>query len=186
MIVSGASEFNCSNVHDALGILAQGMMYRTTAGTAMNEFSSRSHAIFTVTLQQTRLDQGDERPVHLTSKFHFVDLAGSERLKRTQNTGTRATEGISINLGLHVLGKVINALTEVPVVTHIPYRDSKLTRLLQNSLGGNARTVMLACVSPAEHDLFETVSTLKVRFNISLDLNNLLNKRVVCSACSPN
>ncbi|CAG8663798.1 3210_t:CDS:2, partial [Scutellospora calospora] len=102
--------------------------------------------------------------VSVTSKFHFVDLAGSERLKRTSTNCDRIKEGISINSGLLALGNVISALGD-PIkaknMTHIPYRDSKLTRLLQDSLGGNALTLMIACVSPAEHNVVETINTLK-------------------------
>ncbi|KAK0545048.1 hypothetical protein OC846_005818 [Tilletia horrida] len=100
----------------------------------------------------------------ITSKFHFVDLAGSERLKRTAAQGDRAKEGISINSGLHALGNVISALgdpAKAKRTTHIPYRDSKLTRLLQDSLGGNAHTLMIACVSPAEYNVSETINTLQ-------------------------
>ncbi|CAG8704411.1 17982_t:CDS:2, partial [Racocetra persica] len=102
--------------------------------------------------------------VSVTSKFHFVDLAGSERLKRTSTNGERIKEGISINSGLLALGNVISALgdpTKAKNTTHIPYRDSKLTRLLQDSLGGNALTLMIACVSPAEYNVGETINTLK-------------------------
>ncbi|KAF9977018.1 hypothetical protein BGZ73_007226 [Actinomortierella ambigua] len=98
----------------------------------------------------------------LKSKFHFVDLAGSERLKRTSAMGDRAKEGISINAGLHALGNVISALGDPSKkASHVPYRDSKLTRLLQDSLGGNALSLMIACVSPSEINLGETVNTLK-------------------------
>uniref|UniRef100_A0A9J7WUT1 Kinesin family member 21B n=1 Tax=Cyprinus carpio carpio TaxID=630221 RepID=A0A9J7WUT1_CYPCA len=98
----------------------------------------------------------------LTAKFHFVDLAGSERLKRTGATGERAREGISINCGLLALGNVISALgDQSKKAGHVPYRDSKLTRLLQDSLGGNSRTVMIACVSPSDRDFMETLNTLK-------------------------
>ncbi|CAG8537430.1 10988_t:CDS:2 [Rhizophagus irregularis] len=109
-----------------------------------------------------RFDEGEW--VSVTSKFHFVDLAGSERLKRTSAVGERVKEGISINSGLLALGNVISALgdpNKAKHTTHIPYRDSKLTRLLQDSLGGNAQTLMIACVSPAEYNLVETVNTLK-------------------------
>ncbi|KAF8939205.1 hypothetical protein BGZ58_010379 [Dissophora ornata] len=148
----------------------------------MNQTSSRSHAIFSVILKQqrseelepvTEVEEGDEsgsppsapvatRPLKkLASKFHFVDLAGSERLKRTRAVGDRAKEGISINAGLLALGNVISALgDEARRSSHIPYRDSKLTRLLQDSLGGNSATLMLACVSAADADINETVSTL--------------------------
>lgn len=96
------------------------------------------------------------------SKFHFVDLAGSERLKRTAAEGDRRKEGININAGLLALGNVISALAEPSKRSaHIPYRDSKLTRLLQDSLGGNATTLMIACVSPAEINLVETANTIK-------------------------
>ncbi|GAB0175790.1 kinesin-like protein KIF21A [Grus japonensis] len=98
----------------------------------------------------------------LTAKFHFVDLAGSERLKRTGATGERAKEGISINCGLLALGNVISALGDKSKkATHVPYRDSKLTRLLQDSLGGNSQTLMIACVSPSDRDFMETLNTLK-------------------------
>ena len=98
----------------------------------------------------------------LTAKFHFVDLAGSERLKRTGATGDRAKESISINCGLLALGNVISALGDLTKkASHVPYRDSKLTRLLQDSLGGNSQTVMIACISPSDTDFMETLNTLK-------------------------
>lgn len=108
--------------------------------------------------------QNDGDWVTITSKFHFVDLAGSERLKRTAAQGERAKEGISINAGLHALGNVISALgdpAKAKKTIHIPYRDSKLTRLLQDSLGGNAFTMMIACVAPTEYNVGETVNTLQ-------------------------
>ncbi|KAJ3722777.1 kinesin domain-containing protein [Lentinula guzmanii] len=110
-------------------------------------------------------DEGGEWTT-IVSKFHFVDLAGSERLKRTAAAGERIKEGISINSGLLALGNVISALGDPSrakshTATHVPYRDSKLTRLLQDSLGGNAHTLMIACVSPAEWNAAETVNTLK-------------------------
>jgi hypothetical protein len=109
-------------------------------------------------------DEGPGSWTTIVSKFHFVDLAGSERLKRTAAQGDRVKEGISINSGLLALGNVISALgdpSKSRTTTHIPYRDSKLTRLLQDSLGGNAHTLMIACVSPAEWNVAETVNTLK-------------------------
>ncbi|CAG8542125.1 7973_t:CDS:2, partial [Cetraspora pellucida] len=139
--------------------------------TEMNSQSSRSHAIFSVMLSQQKFvndfrkknnEEGDW--VMVTSKFHFVDLAGSERLKRTSAIGDRVKEGISINSGLLALGNVISALgdpAKAKNAMHIPYRDSKLTRLLQDSLGGNAKTLMIACASPAEYNINETISTLK-------------------------
>jgi hypothetical protein len=109
-------------------------------------------------------DDGPGSWTTIVSKFHFVDLAGSERLKRTAAIGERVKEGISINSGLLALGNVISALgdpSKSRTMTHVPYRDSKLTRLLQDSLGGNAHTLMIACVSPAEWNVGETVNTLK-------------------------
>ncbi|XP_060540088.1 kinesin-like protein KIF21A isoform X7 [Pantherophis guttatus] len=159
--------------------LKLGALSRTTASTQMNVQSSRSHAIFTIHLCQTRvcppldadsvtdnrimMDSSQMNEFEtLTAKFHFVDLAGSERLKRTGATGERAKEGISINCGLLALGNVISALGDKSKkVTHVPYRDSKLTRLLQDSLGGNSQTVMIACVSPSDRDFMETLNTLK-------------------------
>ncbi|KAF6339582.1 kinesin family member 21A [Rhinolophus ferrumequinum] len=159
--------------------LKLGALSRTTASTQMNVQSSRSHAIFTIHVCQTRMcpqtdaeNTTDNKVISessemsefetLTAKFHFVDLAGSERLKRTGATGERAKEGISINCGLLALGNVISALGDKSKrATHVPYRDSKLTRLLQDSLGGNSQTIMIACVSPSDRDFMETLNTLK-------------------------
>ncbi|XP_075884719.1 kinesin-like protein KIF21A [Nelusetta ayraudi] len=158
--------------------LKLGALSRTTASTQMNVQSSRSHAIFTIHLCQVRVCSSDNEAETdnrvsngnsemdeyetLTAKFHFVDLAGSERLKRTGATGDRAKEGISINCGLLALGNVISALGDRSKrASHVPYRDSKLTRLLQDSLGGNSQTVMIACISPSDCDFMETLNTLK-------------------------
>lgn len=112
----------------------------------------------------------------MTAKFHFVDLAGSERAKKTGATGNTLKEGISINKGLLSLGNVISALTEEKSkVLHVPYRDSKLTRILQDSLGGNSRTSMIACVSPAEFNFDESLNTLKYASRA----RNIKNKVVV-------
>ncbi|PRQ21198.1 putative plus-end-directed kinesin ATPase [Rosa chinensis] len=137
----------------------------------MNSQSSRSHAIFTITMEQKKIshclnganndDIGDDI---LCTKLHLVDLAGSERAKRTGADGMRLKEGIHINKGLLALGNVISALGDEKKRKeggHVPYRDSKLTRLLQDSLGGNSKTVMIACVSPAETNAEETLNTLK-------------------------
>uniref|UniRef100_A0A8C4TWR2 Kinesin family member 21A n=1 Tax=Falco tinnunculus TaxID=100819 RepID=A0A8C4TWR2_FALTI len=169
--------------------LKLGALSRTTASTQMNVQSSRSHAIFTIHLCQTRVcpafntvftgarcGQAMNEFETLTAKFHFVDLAGSERLKRTGATGERAKEGISINCGLLALGNVISALGDKSKkATHVPYRDSKLTRLLQDSLGGNSQTLMIACVSPSDRDFMETLNTLKYANRA----RNIKNKVVV-------
>ncbi|XP_006888267.1 PREDICTED: kinesin-like protein KIF21A isoform X3 [Elephantulus edwardii] len=175
----GVTTRNVNTESEMMQCLKLGALSRTTASTQMNVQSSRSHAIFTIHLCQTRMcPQIDAENVTdnkmlsessqmnefetLTAKFHFVDLAGSERLKRTGATGERAKEGISINCGLLALGNVISALGDKSKrATHVPYRDSKLTRLLQDSLGGNSQTIMIACVSPSDRDFMETLNTLK-------------------------
>jgi len=140
----------------------------------MNEGSSRSHAVFTITIDQKivkTIDSPGENgeaqtsEENISAKFHFVDLAGSERIKKTGASGKQMQEGISINKGLLALGNVIAALTDEKKIAagkqFIPYRDSKLTRILQDSLGGNSRTTMIACVSPAESNHEESLSTIK-------------------------
>lgn len=164
--VRGVTYKTVCSAEEALQCLRLGALSRTTASTQMNTQSSRSHAIFTLHIKQQRIVPSDDDSINefetLTSKFHFVDLAGSERLKRTGATGERQKEGISINCGLLALGNVISALGDKSKrALHIPYRDSKLTRLLQDSLGGNSQTVMIACVSPSDRDFMETLNTLK-------------------------
>ncbi|CAO0800622.1 unnamed protein product [Mucor circinelloides] len=163
---SGVQEELIQGSADLLSCLSRGSIARTTASTDMNASSSRSHAIFSVSLTQNMsltVESKDTITKTLESKFHFVDLAGSERLKKTNAVGDRAKEGISINSGLLALGNVISALGDESrrQQQHIPYRNSKLTRLLQDSLGGNSQTLMLACVSPADTNANETLSTLK-------------------------
>uniref|UniRef100_A0A3Q3B799 Kinesin family member 21A n=1 Tax=Kryptolebias marmoratus TaxID=37003 RepID=A0A3Q3B799_KRYMA len=175
----GVTTRTVSSEAEMMQCLKLGALSRTTASTQMNVQSSRSHAIFTIHLCQVRVCASDNQENEnenkvsngnaemdeyetLTAKFHFVDLAGSERLKRTGATGDRAKEGISINCGLLALGNVISALGDRSKRTsHVPYRDSKLTRLLQDSLGGNSQTVMIACISPSDRDFMETLNTLK-------------------------
>ncbi|XP_064199063.1 kinesin-like protein KIF21A isoform X11 [Anguilla rostrata] len=175
----GVTTRTVNSEEEMMQCLKLGALCRTTASTQMNVQSSRSHAIFTIHLCQVRVCAPDSQEGEmdnrlangssemnefetLTAKFHFVDLAGSERLKRTGATGNRAKEGISINCGLLALGNVISALGDRSKrATHVPYRDSKLTRLLQDSLGGNSQTVMIACISPSDRDFMETLNTLK-------------------------
>uniref|UniRef100_A0A914M1U5 Kinesin motor domain-containing protein n=1 Tax=Meloidogyne incognita TaxID=6306 RepID=A0A914M1U5_MELIC len=181
--LKGATWQSVKSALDIMSALKAGALNRTTAATNMNQQSSRSHAIFTIRLKQTRVvpmeENEDDSPKQKTelevlhAKFHFVDLAGSERLKRTGATGDRAKEGISINSGLLALGNVISALGSGKV-THVPYRDSKLTRLLQDSLGGNSRTLMIACASPCDVDFIETLNTL----NYANRAKNIKNKIV--------
>ncbi|XP_057711705.1 kinesin-like protein KIF21A isoform X2 [Corythoichthys intestinalis] len=187
----GVTTRSVTSAAEMMQCLKLGALSRTTASTQMNVQSSRSHAIFTIHLCQVRMcspdndNATDNRLVGnsdidefetLSAKFHFVDLAGSERLKRTGATGDRAKEGISINCGLLALGNVISALGDRSKrSTHVPYRDSKLTRLLQDSLGGNSQTMMIACISPSDRDFMETLNTLKYANRA----RNIKNKVVV-------
>ena len=169
-----------NSVEDLLGALNFGSAIRQTDATAVNAKSSRSHAVFSLNLVQKKtsttpltnrekrrsvpiemMSGTSENWVTVDSKLHFVDLAGSERLKNTQAQGERAKEGISINAGLASLGKVISQLSARSQGGYVSYRDSRLTRLLQDSLGGNAITYMIACVNPAEFHLSETLNTVQ-------------------------
>ncbi|XP_034262464.1 chromosome-associated kinesin KIF4A [Pantherophis guttatus] len=157
--IVGLTEHMVSSARETVLCLEQGNNSRTVAATAMNTQSSRSHAIFTVSVEQK--SKADEN-VSFLSKLHLVDLAGSERQKKTKAEGDRLREGININKGLLCLGNVISALgDESKKGSFVPYRDSKLTRLLQDSLGGNSHTLMIACVSPADSNLEETLNTLR-------------------------
>ncbi|KAK3233589.1 hypothetical protein CYMTET_56128 [Cymbomonas tetramitiformis] len=168
VVIQGVEEEMVQSKQDVLAALERGCALRATAATCMNLHSSRSHALAIVTLNQLLAGEDPEDPEQqrrITSKFSFVDLAGSERVKKTMAEGARFKEGVSINQGLLALGKVISALADLEKKSggrgHVPYRDSKLTRLLRDSLGGNSRTVMIACVSPADNDIEETLSTLR-------------------------
>ena len=131
---------------------------RMVGHTNMNAASSRSHAIFTITIE--RVDKGtDNKDAFRVGKLNLVDLAGSERQGKTGAEGVRLKEATKINLSLTALGNVISSLVDGS--KHVPYRDSRLTRLLQDSLGGNARTVMIANFGPADYNYEETVTTLR-------------------------
>ncbi|NXF99803.1 KIF4 protein, partial [Sakesphorus luctuosus] len=157
--IVGLTERSVSCAQDTVSCLEQGNNARTVAATAMNSQSSRSHAIFTICIDQKKKS---DKNCSFHSKLHLVDLAGSERQKKTKAEGDRLKEGININKGLLALGNVISALgDENKKGGFVPYRDSKLTRLLQDSLGGNSHTLMIACVSPADSNLEETLNTLR-------------------------
>ncbi|KAK7485932.1 hypothetical protein BaRGS_00022798 [Batillaria attramentaria] len=157
--IKGLREVAVATYQETLQCLTQGASVRTTGATAMNDTSSRSHAIFTIHVEKTKKDDMND---NCQAKFHLVDLAGSERAKKTRAEGDRFKEGVNINRGLLALGNVISALGEdTQKRGHIPYRDSKLTRLLQDSLGGNSHTLMVACVSPADSNMEETLNTLR-------------------------
>lgn len=160
--IEGLAKFVVTTKEECLRLLEDGTKVRSTASTAMNSVSSRSHAVFTITLTQNK--KSGVLVINTTSKLNLVDLAGSERASRTQASGQRLIEGSTINKSLSVLGKVISGLAETSEqnkARHIPYRDSTLTWILKDNLGGNSKTVMLATISPAAIQLEETMSTLR-------------------------
>lgn len=181
--VFGLREEEVSCQEELAACLDRGSGFRSTASTLMNNCSSRSHAIFTITIESHIIEDLVQPGVvveapsaeFMVAKFHFVDLAGSERAKKTGATGATLKEGISINKGLLALGNVISALTDDKSKGHVPYRDSKLTRILQDSLGGNSRTTMIACCSPAESNFEEILNSLKYANRAK----NIKNKPVI-------
>uniref|UniRef100_A0A671UUV3 Kinesin family member 7 n=1 Tax=Sparus aurata TaxID=8175 RepID=A0A671UUV3_SPAAU len=182
IVLCGVKECEVEGLDEVLSLLESGNTARHTGATQMNPNSSRSHTIFTVYMDQRR---GSSRlygtatssgPQMLSSKFHFVDLAGSERILRTGNTGERLKESIQINSGLLALGNVIGALGDPKRKgSHIPYRDSKITRILKDSLGGNSKTLMIACISPSSSDFDESLNTL----NYATRARNIQNRATV-------
>ncbi|XP_070334456.1 kinesin-like protein KIF7 isoform X3 [Odocoileus virginianus] len=180
VVLCGVKEVDVEGLDEVLSLLEMGNAARHTGATHLNRLSSRSHTIFTVTLEQRgRAPSRLPRPAAgqlLVSKFHFVDLAGSERVLKTGSTGERLKESIQINSSLLALGNVISALGDPQRRgSHIPYRDSKITRILKDSLGGNAKTMMIACVSPSSSDFDETLNTL----NYASRAQNIRNRATV-------
>ncbi|KAJ3107583.1 Kinesin-like protein kif27, partial [Phlyctochytrium bullatum] len=170
--LAGVQTVLIESVEDILRCLEKGTTERKTGDNNVHMHSSRSHSIFTILLTQNveieeqYKDMIEEKLTRFKScKLHLVDLAGSERLKRTGAEGIRLKESVKINSGLLALSNVIGALSAATERKegegHVPYRDSKLTRILQDSLGGNSLTMMMACVSPLEIDFDETLNTLR-------------------------
>jgi len=157
--VKDLSSFPIQDAEEMISKLQLGRKNRAVGETKMNRDSSRSHSIFTITIEASEIGPDGENHIRM-GKLNLVDLAGSERQSKTQATGDRFKEAININQSLTTLGNVISALVD-PKATHIPYRDSKLTRLLQDSLGGNTKTVMVANIGPADWNYDETLSTLR-------------------------
>lgn len=157
--VKDLSNVFVDNVEQIQKVLTIGQKNRSVASTLMNQESSRSHSIFTVSVEMSTTDQSGQDHIRV-GKLNLVDLAGSERQSKTGSTGDQLKEAAKINLSLSALGNVISALVDSKN-SFIPYRDSKLTRLLQDSLGGNTKTVMLANVGPADYNFEETMSTLR-------------------------
>ncbi|XP_023578369.1 kinesin-like protein KIF17 isoform X2 [Octodon degus] len=157
--VKGLSMHTVHSVGQCEHIMETGWKNRAVGYTLMNKDSSRSHSIFTISIEIYAVDERGKD--HLRAgKLNLVDLAGSERQSKTGASGERLKEATKINLSLSALGNVISALVDGRC-RHIPYRDSKLTRLLQDSLGGNTKTLMVACLSPADNNYDETLSTLR-------------------------
>ncbi|XP_077807305.1 kinesin-like protein KIF16B isoform X20 [Macaca mulatta] len=181
--VEDLSKHLVQNYADVEELMDAGNINRTTAATGMNDVSSRSHAIFTIKFTQAKFDS--EMPCETVSKIHLVDLAGSERADATGATGVRLKEGGNINKSLVTLGNVISALADLsqdatntlakkkPVF--VPYRDSVLTWLLKDSLGGNSKTIMIATISPADVNYGETLSTLRYANRAK----NIINKPTI-------
>ncbi|XP_075032621.1 kinesin-like protein KIF3B [Mixophyes fleayi] len=157
--VKDLSSFVTKSVKEIEHVMNVGNQNRSVGATNMNEHSSRSHAIFMITVECSELGLDGENHIRV-GKLNLVDLAGSERQTKTGAQGERLKEATKINLSLSALGNVISALVDGKS-THIPYRDSKLTRLLQDSLGGNAKTVMVANIGPASYNVEETLTTLR-------------------------
>ncbi|XP_014670393.1 PREDICTED: kinesin-like protein unc-104 [Priapulus caudatus] len=164
--VEDLSKLAVQNYQDIYDLMDEGNKSRTVAATNMNETSSRSHAVFTIVFSQNRYDKQTNLTTEKVSKISLVDLAGSERADSTGAKGTRLKEGANINKSLTTLGKVISGLAEMSSkkkkkAEFIPYRDSVLTWLLRENLGGNSKTCMVAALSPADINYDETMSTLR-------------------------
>ncbi|CAG9315544.1 unnamed protein product [Blepharisma stoltei] len=191
LFVEGLSEWAVRSATDICSLMQKGEMTRATASTKMNDLSSRSHAVFIIIVEHmttAELDGSEEMAKDIkVGKLNLVDLAGSERVRVTGATGKRLEESKKINQSLSALGNVIAALTDTKPRTHIPYRDSKLTRLLEDSLGGNCITTMMAMVSPSNDSFGESLSTVKFanrakniknapRINEDVDQKTLIRK----------
>lgn len=157
--VRDLSYFAVKGVDEIREVMTIGMKNRSVRATNMNDTSSRSHSLFQITVERSELGADGKQHIRV-GKLNMVDLAGSERLSKTGATGDGIKEATKINLSLSTLCHVISSLTD-PKSTYIPYRDSKLTRLLQDSLGGNTKTVMIANVGPADYNYEETMNTLR-------------------------
>ncbi|CAK9832950.1 Kinesin-like protein KIF3B [Anthophora retusa] len=157
VFVKDLSTSVCKSAAEIQQLMNTGNQNRTIGATNMNEHSSRSHAIFLITIEMGSI--GDNGGIRV-GRLNLVDLAGSERQSKTGASGERLKEASKINLSLSALGNVISALVDGKT-THVPYRDSKLTRLLQDSLGGNSKTIMVANIGPASYNYDETLTTLR-------------------------
>lgn len=158
--VAGLTSHRPQNVQEVMDMIVRGNEYRTMSPTEANATSSRSHAVLQINLSQKDRNADVNEP-HTMATLSIIDLAGSERASATKNRGERLMEGANINKSLLALGSCINALCDPKKKNHVPYRNSKLTRLLKFSLGGNCKTVMIVCVSPSSQHFDETQNTLR-------------------------
>lgn len=158
--VSGLTSLHPKDVQEVMDMIVLGNEYRTVSPTEANAVSSRSHAVLQINIAQKDRNAGQSEP-HTMATLSIIDLAGSERASATKNRGERLMEGANINKSLLALGSCINALCDPRKKNHVPYRNSKLTRLLKFSLGGNCKTVMIVCVSPSSAHFDETQNTLR-------------------------
>ena len=176
LYVEHLSEWAVRGPNDIYALLERGASCRAIANTNMNDVSSRSHAVFMIIVEQMISDSDlNGKQIIKVGRLNLVDLAGSERTRVTGATGKQLEESKKINKSLSALGNVINALTDPKGRTHIPYRDSKLTRLLENSLGGNCKTTMIATISPAQCSFNESLSTL----NFAKRAKNIKNRPII-------
>lgn len=155
--MNDATEVYVTSSEEMFELMRAGGKNRTVAATRMNASSSRSHSIFILTVHQ----KNSKTDASKMGKVYFCDLAGSEKISKTEVTGVNLEEAKMINKSLSALGNVINALTESKSGQHIPYRDSKLTRILQESLGGNSQTCLVITCSLSAYNDRETLSTLR-------------------------
>jgi len=157
--VKDLSFFAVKSVAEINDVLKTGLKNRAVGSTNMNATSSRSHSLFQIQIERSEIGADGKQHIR-AGKLNMVDLAGSERIAKTGATGDRLKEATKINLSLSTLCHVISALIDVKA-TYVPYRDSKLTRLLQDSLGGNTKTLMISNVGPADYNYDETLNTLR-------------------------
>ncbi len=174
-MIKGLSMLTVNNEEEAFNLVFEGEANRTISEHQLNKVSTRSHCIFSIYLEMKSRIESSEKVI--TSKLNFVDLAGSERVKKTGSTGITLKEANYINKSLTFLEQVVVALTDKSkknskLKDHIPYRQSKLTHILKDSIGGNCRTVMIATVWPEEPYIFESLSTL----NFAKRMMNVVNE----------
>merc|ERR1712039_45430 len=173
--VDNLTEESCNDAQELLNLLERGNKQRTVAATAMNSASSRSHLIMTIKIKSVNCETKDE----LQGKILLCDLAGSERLKKSEVSGDQQKEAIEINKSLTALGDVIECLTKGG--RHVPYKNHKLTQVMQDSLGGTSKSLMFVNCSPSCTNQDETITSLKYASRVKLVTNDL-KKRVACSA----